>query len=67
MYILFNSRFTSYNKNTYLFKEHNRTVKLQNLSSVNLVSIFRCSSPPRNPVYPRRVDPSVIPWHLVHW
>ena len=27
-------------------------------SSINLVSIFRCSSPQRNPVYPRRVDPS---------
>ena len=28
-----------------------------NLSSINLVSIFRRSSPPRNPVYTRRVGP----------
>jgi hypothetical protein len=26
-------------------------ITLYNLSSINLVSIFRCSSPPRNPVY----------------
>ena len=32
-------------------------ITLANLSSINLVSIFRCSSPPRNPVYARRVDP----------
>jgi hypothetical protein len=32
------------------------------LSSVNLVSIFRCSSPPRNPVYVSRVDPPVLPF-----
>jgi len=31
-----------------------------NLSSTNLVSIFRCSSPPSNPVYVRRVDPSAL-------
>jgi hypothetical protein len=35
-------------------------ITLSNLSSINLVSIFRCSSPPVNPVYPRRVDPSVL-------
>ena len=35
-------------------------ITLANLSSINLVSIFRCSSPPRHPVYPRRVDPSVL-------
>ncbi len=33
---------------------------LYNLSSVNLVSIFTCSSPPHNPVYERRVDPSSL-------
>ena len=33
---------------------------LSNLSPLNLVSIFRCSSPPRNPVYARRVDPSAL-------
>ncbi len=31
---------------------------LTNLSSSNLVFIFRCSSSPRNPVYVSRVDPS---------
>jgi hypothetical protein len=35
-------------------------ITLSNLSSLNLVSIFRCSSPPRNPVYARRVDPSAL-------
>jgi hypothetical protein len=30
------------------------------LSSINLVSIFRGSSPPHNPVYTSRVDPSVL-------
>jgi hypothetical protein len=32
-------------------------ITLVNLSSINLVSIFRCSSPPWNPVYTRCVDP----------
>jgi len=30
----------------------------------NLVSIFRCSSPPHNPVYVRSVDPSVLGFSL---
>ncbi len=29
-------------------------------SDTSLVSIFRCSSPPPNPVYTRRVDPSAL-------
>ncbi len=29
------------------------TFKLSNLSPLNLVAIFRCSSPPHNPVYVR--------------
>ena len=37
---------------------------LGNLSSINLVSIFRCSSSPRNPVYVRLVDPSVLDFSL---
>ncbi len=37
---------------------------LSNLSPLNLVSISRCSSPPRNPVYARRVDPSVLAFNL---
>jgi hypothetical protein len=32
----------------------------KNLSSINLVSIFGCSSFPRNPVYERRVDFSAL-------
>ncbi len=34
------------------------------LSTINLVSIFRCSSSPRNPVHVRRVDPSVLAFSL---
>jgi hypothetical protein len=37
---------------------------LTNLSSINLVSIFRCSSVPRHPVYVTRVDPSTLPFGL---
>jgi hypothetical protein len=33
---------------------------LSNLPPLNLVSIFRCSSPPRNPVYASRIDPSAL-------
>ena len=39
-------------------------ITLANLSSINLVSIFRCSSPPRNLVYGRRVDPSSLSFSL---
>ncbi len=37
---------------------------LGNFPSINLVFIFRCSSSPRNPVYPRRVDSSVLVFSL---
>jgi hypothetical protein len=37
---------------------------LSNLSDLNLVSVFRCSSPPRNPVYVRRVDPLSLAFSL---
>jgi hypothetical protein len=37
---------------------------LSNLSSINLVSIFRCSSPPINPVYVSRVDLSPLSFRL---
>ena len=37
---------------------------LTNLSFINLVSIFRGSSPSSNPVYARRVDPSVLAFSL---
>jgi hypothetical protein len=33
---------------------------LSKISSINLVSIFRCSSSPSNPVYARRVDSSAL-------
>ena len=39
-------------------------ITLANLSSINLVSIFMCSSPPSNPVYARRVNPSVLVFSL---
>jgi hypothetical protein len=39
-------------------------ITLSNLSSLNLVYIFRCSSPPYNPVYPRRVDLSALAFSL---
>ena len=35
-----------------------------NLSPLNLVSIFRCPSPPRNPVCVRSLDPSVLSFSL---
>jgi hypothetical protein len=38
----------------YTHPSHSETTRL------NLVSIFRCYSPPHNPVYTRRVDPSVL-------
>jgi hypothetical protein len=37
---------------------------LTNISSINLVSIFSCSSSPRNPVYVRRVDPSTLAFSI---
>ncbi len=40
------------------------TITLQNLAFINLVSIFRCSSPPSNLVYGRRVSPSVFTFSL---
>jgi hypothetical protein len=40
------------------------TVWHTDLSSITLVSIFRCSSPPRNPVYVRRVNPSALAFRL---
>ncbi len=39
-------------------------ITLANLSSISLVSIFRCSSPPHNPVYVRPVDPSSLAFGL---
>ena len=39
-------------------------ITLSNLSSINFVSIFRCSSSPRNPVYASRVDLSAVAFSL---
>ncbi len=39
-------------------------ITLANLSSINLVSIFRCSSSPSNPVYERHVDSSPLGFSL---
>jgi hypothetical protein len=52
------SRFIVNNKNTY------SPITLGNLSSLNLVSICRCSSSPSHPVYVRRVDSSVLLFRL---
>ncbi len=41
-------------------QEHILTLTLVNISSINHVSIFRCSSSPINPVYSRRVDSSAL-------
>ena len=35
-----------------------------NLCPLNIVSIFRCPRPPHNPVYARRLDPSVLAFGL---
>jgi hypothetical protein len=39
-------------------------IALANISSINLVFIFRCSSSPRNPVYVRRIDSSTLVFSL---
>ncbi len=39
-------------------------ITFSNLSPFNLVSIFRCSSPPHNPVYERHVDSPVLTCRL---
>ncbi len=55
---------------TWLSISHSQTsrlltsITLANFSSINLVSIFRCSSSPRNPVYVRHVDSSPLGFSL---
>ncbi len=49
---------------TFLAPVASRTIALSKLSPLNLVSIFRCPSPPCNPVYLRHVDPSVLMFSL---
>ncbi len=48
--------YTQYWWGTYHFKNPYSPITLAKFSSINLVSIFRCSSSPRNPVYVRLVD-----------
>ena len=47
-------------------RPHTHPSHTQNSQKINLVSIFRCSSSPHNPVYPRHVvsDPSVLTFSL---
>ncbi len=39
-------------------------ITLSNISSINVVFIFRCSSSTRNPVYTRRIDSSPLVFNL---
>ncbi len=43
---------------------HRETDQFLSSSGVNLVSIVKCSRSPRNPVYARRLDPSVLAFSL---
>ena len=49
-----------YRRRTCGVKITHSPITLANISFINLVSIFRCSSHPHNPVYERRVDPSTL-------
>jgi hypothetical protein len=49
-----------YRRRTYIVTITHSPITLANLSSINLVFKFRCSSSPSNPVYVRRVDPSTL-------
>ncbi len=54
------TNYFEYRRHTCGVKITHSPITLANLSSINLVSIFRCSSPPHNPVYVRRVDPQAL-------
>ncbi len=47
-----------------LVTAHSVHTNAQNLSSINLVSIFRCSSSPRNPVYGKCINLSSLAFSL---
>ncbi len=49
---------------THIASKSHSPITLTSLSSINLVSIVRCSSPPRNLVYGRRVAPSALAFSL---
>ncbi len=63
---IINKRLT-YRCHSYNFYITHTPFTLSNLSPINLVSIFRCSSPPINPWYVRCVDPSslVLYWGVI--
>ncbi len=54
----------TFNLGTHHIQITHSPITLGNLSSINLVSIFRYSSPPRNPVYVRYVDSSPLGFSL---
>jgi hypothetical protein len=54
-----------YRRYTFSVTMTHSSITLTNLSFINLVTIFRRSSSPRNPVYTRRVDPSVLGFSLL--
>jgi hypothetical protein len=58
------TNYFEYRRYTYRVTITHSPITLANLSSINLVSIFRCSSPPRKPVYVSRVDPSALVFSL---
>jgi hypothetical protein len=57
-------RSTLTGRGAYHFKNTYSPITLANILSINLVSIFRCSSPPSNPVYVSRVDPLTLVFSL---
>ena len=57
--------YDEYRWGTYTFQVTHSPITHSKLSTINLVSIFRCfSSSPHNPVYVRSVDPSVLVFSL---
>jgi hypothetical protein len=53
-----------YRRHTFTVKITHSPITFANISFINLVSIFRCSSPTHNPVYTSRVHPSVLAFSL---
>ena len=74
IYTLFNSLFSLIINNithvlrpflqnkTFILPSKHRIIN--NTEKISDSSHWRCSSPPRHPVYPRRVDPSPLPFSL---
>jgi hypothetical protein len=56
--------FSSHWRGAYHFKNTYSPITLTNISSINLVIIFRCFSSPTNPVHVRRVDSSALVFSL---